>query len=290
MEFPVPVALAELVPRLPAGPGWWYEIKLDGHRTVLWRLEDTVQLQARSGRDVTASWMDLALAGMELPSGVLLDGEAVVVVEGRISFEAAQSRAASGPARARKLAEEHPALYVVWDVLQLAGTDVRWRPYEWRRAAMLDLLAGLPLPSPIQAVSATDDVEVAQAWYESLEPSGVEGVVAKLGASPYRPGRSSVWKKVRHAETVDGEVVGFTGAPLRPRSLAVRLPDGRTAVSQRLGARLAAQVAAYLVTAPVAGRARTASGDPYTVAETGLMVEVLAGTTRHAVVTVTRLR
>lgn len=28
MEFPVQVALAELVPVLPATPGWWYEIKL----------------------------------------------------------------------------------------------------------------------------------------------------------------------------------------------------------------------------------------------------------------------
>ncbi|MFI2548272.1 hypothetical protein ACH5AJ_30985 [Streptomyces rochei] len=38
MEFPVDVALAELVPQLPTGPRWWYEVKLDGHRTVLWRL------------------------------------------------------------------------------------------------------------------------------------------------------------------------------------------------------------------------------------------------------------
>ncbi|MER6959555.1 MULTISPECIES: hypothetical protein [unclassified Streptomyces] len=61
-------------------------------------------------------------------------------------------------------------------------------------------------------------------------------------------------------------------------------------MSQRLGARLAAQVAEYPVTAPSAGRARTAAGDSCTVAETGLMVEVLAGTPRHAVITVTRLR
>ncbi|MFI7182022.1 hypothetical protein [Streptomyces anthocyanicus] len=30
MEFPVDVALAELVPQLPTGPRWWYEVKLDG--------------------------------------------------------------------------------------------------------------------------------------------------------------------------------------------------------------------------------------------------------------------
>ncbi|MEV5449560.1 hypothetical protein ACGFWG_20585 [Streptomyces sp. NPDC048405] len=112
MEFPVDVALAELVPRLPTGPRWWYEVKMDGPRTVLWRLADTVRLQARSGRDVTGPWMDLAVAGMALPPGVVLDGEAVVVVDGRVSFEAAQSRAASSPARARQLAAQRPALLI----------------------------------------------------------------------------------------------------------------------------------------------------------------------------------
>jgi bifunctional non-homologous end joining protein LigD len=291
VEFPVAVALAELVPQLPTGPGWRYEVKMDGHRTIMWRLPETVRLQARSGRDVTAVWMDLALAGMDLPAGVVLDGEAVVVVEGKISFEAAQSRAASSPARARRLAEQYPALFIVWDVLQLpGGQDVRARPYEWRRAALLDVLAGLPGPSPIQAVSATDDMAVARAWFESLDPTGVEGVVAKLATSPYRAGRSSSWKKVRHAETVDAEVIGYTGAPLRPRTLAVRLPGGRTALSQRLGAPLAAQIAPFLTSVPAAGRERTSGGDAYTAAQTGLTMEVLAGTTRHAVVTVTRLR
>ncbi|MFE3033074.1 DNA ligase [Streptomyces canus] len=228
-------------------------MKLDGHRTVLWRLADTVRLQTRSGRDVTASWMDLALAGMGLPPGVVLDGEAVIVVDGVISFAAAQSRAASSPARARRLSEEYPALFIVWDVLQLPAGDVRGRPYTERRAMLLDVLAGLPSPSSIQAVSATDDPEVARAWYDSLQPTGVEGVVAKLATSPYRAGRSSSWKKVRHAETVDAEVVGLTGTPSRPRALAVRLPDGRTALSQRLGAPLAAQASVYLRGAPAGG-------------------------------------
>lgn len=224
MEFPVDVALAELVPTLPVGPRWWYELKLDGHRTVLFRQEATVRLQARSGRDVTPWWMDLALAGKHLPPGVVLDGEAVVPIDGRVSFEAAQSRAASTPARARDLAERHPALLIVWDVLALPTGDVRARPYEQRRALMLDVVGALPRPSPIQAVSATDDVEVARVWYETLADAGVEGVVAKNGLSPYRAGRSSSWKKVRHAETTDAEVVGFTGSVTRPRALVVRLP------------------------------------------------------------------
>lgn len=50
----------------------------------------------------------------------------------------------------------------VWDVLALPTGDVRGRPYEERRVLMLDVVAGLPEGSPIQAVSATEDVEIAQ--------------------------------------------------------------------------------------------------------------------------------
>ncbi|MFJ6085114.1 DNA ligase [Streptomyces sp. NPDC092369] len=290
MEFPVEVALAQLVPVLPAGPDWWYEIKLDGHRTIMWRTADSVRLQARSGREVTSAWMDIALAGMELPPGVVLDGEAVVVVDGRISFEAAQSRAASGPARARKLSEAHPALYIVWDALAVPSVDLRGRPYTERRQALLDVLGDLPRPTPIQAVSATDDLEVAQAWYDTLQDTGVEGVVAKLGSSAYRAGRSSSWRKIRHAETVDVDVLGYTGPAAHPHALAVRVPDGRVVLSQRLGALLAAQAAAWADASPASGRARTGAGEAYSAVASGLVAEALAGTTRHGVVTIKRFR
>ncbi|MEV0443511.1 hypothetical protein AB0I84_13225 [Streptomyces spectabilis] len=111
--------------------------------------------------------------------------------------------------------------------------------------------------------------------------------MAKRASSPYRAGR--IWQKIRHSETVDADVVGYTGSARQPRALAVRLPDGRTVLSQRLTAALAAQAAAWLREAP--GRqVRTDGGDAYTTVPDGLVVEVLAGTTRHKAVTVTRVR
>ncbi|TFV31534.1 hypothetical protein E4K10_04690 [Streptomyces sp. T1317-0309] len=103
-------------------------------------------------------------------------------------------------------------------------------------------------------MSASDDPDVARAWYDSLVDAGVEGVVAKRATSTYRAGRSSSWQKVRHAETVDADVVGYTGPALRPKALAARLPDGRTALTQKLTAPLAALVGPHLA-ATRAGRA-----------------------------------
>ncbi|MFJ9029786.1 hypothetical protein ACIRQP_14880 [Streptomyces sp. NPDC102274] len=100
MDLPVDVALAKAVPVLPAGEGWWYEPKFDGHRTIMARNPEAVVLYARSGRIVTPWWQDLARAGKQLLPGTVLDGEAVIWTGHHIDFSAAQSRAASAPARA----------------------------------------------------------------------------------------------------------------------------------------------------------------------------------------------
>ncbi|MFG2425223.1 DNA ligase [Streptomyces sp. NPDC048448] len=294
MDWPVSVALAQPVPALPTGTGWVFEMKVDGHRTLMWRTDGGVRLQARSGRDVTAVWGDLALAGLPLPTGTVLDGEAVIATEdGRISFEAAQARAASSPSRARLLASRRPAHYIVWDALQLPPPfgDVRARPYRERRAALLDVLSGLPANSPIQAVSATSDRHTALTWYNTLQDQGVEGLVAKRAASPYRADRSGAWQKIRHAETVDADVVGYTGPASRPRTLAVQLPDGRIALTQRLATPLAARIGPLLAAVGPGPTGHSSAGQPYTAVPHGIaVVEIAAGTTRHAVVTATRLR
>ncbi|WP_326771329.1 hypothetical protein [Streptomyces sp. NBC_01445] len=56
----------------------------------------------------------------------------------------------------------------VWDLLAHPELgDVCSRPYTERRALLLDLLHDV-LP-PIQAVPATDDPDVAQLWYDTLQ-------------------------------------------------------------------------------------------------------------------------
>ncbi|GHD80207.1 DNA ligase [Streptomyces mirabilis] len=292
MDWPASVALAQSVPELPTGTDWSYEVKLDGHRMIMWRTDAGVRLQARSGRDVTAAWGDLALAGHHLPAGTVLDGEAVITTEdGRISFEAAQARAASSPTRARRLAAQRPAHYIAFDALRLPSGDTRPRPYNERRAALLNLLAELPANTPIQAVSATTDRDTALTWYNTLHNQGVEGIVAKRVSSPHRAGRTGGWQKIRHAETVDADVIGYTGPKTRLRALAVRLANGRTALTQPLSAPVAAQIAQVLIAAGRVEQGRTDTGETYTRIPSGLaVVEVLAGTTRHAVVTPLRLR
>ncbi|MEU8893541.1 hypothetical protein [Streptomyces sp. NPDC048442] len=75
-----------------------------------------------------------------------------------------------------------------------------------------------------------------------------------------------------------------------PVALAVRLPDGRVMLSRRLTAPVRRDVVAHLEGQRPGPSARTEDGDRYTTCPPGLLVEVLAGTTRHATATVTRVR
>ncbi|WP_406415223.1 hypothetical protein OH809_43590 [Streptomyces sp. NBC_00873] len=87
--------------------------------------------------------------------------------------------------------------------------------------------------------------------------------------------------KVRHADTTDAAVVGYTGPRNRPRNLAL-VPEGESTprLSARIGPVLSVRIGAALGEADVLGPAE-AEGEPYTRLDTSLVVEVLAGAGRQ---------
>ncbi|MBT2448231.1 ATP-dependent DNA ligase [Streptomyces sp. ISL-43] len=291
------VALATAVRTLPSGPGLAYEPKFDGHRLVVLRTVEGVALQARSGRIVTRAFPDLAAAALQLPAGTVLDGEVVVWHAGRTEFALVQRRAAAASAaRAAVLAQTLPASYAAFDVLELAGLDLRARPYERRRALLVDLL--LPLGPPLQPVPMTTDPELAATWYETLPDSGIEGLVVKRLDQAYPAGKRG-WRKLRHTNVRDAAVVGYTGTARRPLALVLVLPvgDETPLVSSPLTAALRVEVASV-----VAARAPAAAAEGATVTAIGLgevpfrpldpplTAEVRHASTRHPPPEVLRLR
>ncbi|MFG2191436.1 ATP-dependent DNA ligase [Streptomyces sp. NPDC048639] len=291
---PLRVALARSVDVLARGR-YAYEPKFDGHRLVVFRTERGVQLQARSGRIVTDSFPDLARAARALPPGTVLDGEVVIWTGGRTDFAAVQTRAMAGRTRAAALARELPASYAAFDLLGSGSADLRGHPYEERREALVELLA--PLGPPLQPVPVTTDPETATAWYESLREVGVEGLVMKRLDHPYRGGRRD-WLKLRHNETRDAVVVGYTGPRTRPRNLVLVLPgDDSPVLSGRLPPNLQAALAPALgrlgppTDEAPGGRRSTPDGTTlYTPVPPDLTVEILWTETRTPIITVLRLR
>jgi bifunctional non-homologous end joining protein LigD len=224
---------------LPRGPEWVYEVKWDGVRVLADTTGDRLRLWARSGREVTAAYPDLA--GLEAVQGGVLDGEVVVMSGGAPSFEALAERMhVRDPARAGRLAERLPATYVTFDVLMLYGVDLTRRTLDERRATLEELtLPGCAQLSPVYPDG--DDL-----WAVTLE-HGLEGVLAKHRTSTYQAGRRSPdWVKAAHRSVRTAVVVGW-------RSETGSAPSGGRVVTPGRAGRLGA----VLVAAPdVEGRLR----------------------------------
>lgn len=189
---------------LPAGPGWAYEFKWDGVRTLADVGPGGLVLISRLGNEVTPAYPELAgLTGVA--ADVLLDGEVVSFVDGRPSFSALQNRMhVRAPAQARRLAAQAPVTYLVFDVLRLYGVDLTGRPFRERRAT----LERLAPDGPHWTVSPLFDDGPATA--QAATDNGLEGVVAKRLSSTYRPGhRTAEWVKVRYSRRQEFVVGGW---------------------------------------------------------------------------------
>ncbi|MFE6056629.1 DNA ligase [Kitasatospora sp. NPDC056446] len=221
------------------GGGVQYEVKLDGFRCVAFARGDRPPfLQSRAGRDLAPEFPPVAAAVARLPEGLVLDAELVAWRDGRFAFgELLRTR------RARAAAPEVALGLIAFDLLALPGRDVRRLPLADRRRLLLAALDGVP--PPIRPVLATTDRTEALEWMEQLADTGVEGLVCKAAASPYRAsGAGRAWVKYRRGDTLDATVGAVTGPADRPHALVLRLDDGRVLLTTpRLTAAQAREVA-----------------------------------------------
>jgi bifunctional non-homologous end joining protein LigD len=112
------------VPKIPEGPEWTYEIKLDGFRVEPVKQHGKVTLYSRRGNVLNDKFPYIATALKELPDETILDGELVALDgEGRSVFNLLQNfRSAE--------AQIH---YYAFDILALKGKDLTQLPLAERR-------------------------------------------------------------------------------------------------------------------------------------------------------------
>ena len=218
---PVELELAKAVPALPgphALPGRTrWELKFDGFRAAVVRTSDTVRIWSRNKTDMTLNFPEIASAAMRmLPPDSVCDGELVAWSGDRLSFDLLQQRLAAGAARSRALATEHPASYVVFDLLAANGVDLRGRRFDDRRAQLQTLTT--TWSPPMQLSPITDDLDTAKNWLAKYAAAGIEGVVAKGAATTYRGGVRG-WQKFKHRTTEDAVIGAVIGPVTRPESI-----------------------------------------------------------------------
>jgi hypothetical protein len=152
-------------------------------------------------------------AAAHLSDGLVLDGELIVWAEDKISFEALQRRAVSGGRTAARLAQEMPAHFIAFDLLQLDGQELLHVPYGERRARLEHPFTDRGLSAPWTLCPKTTEVATAQEWLASwTQVPGVEGLVIRGSGQRYLPGARALYK-VRRRDTTEAVIGAITGMP-----------------------------------------------------------------------------
>lgn len=187
---------------VPLGDDWIMERKLDGWRGIVHRTATGVKLYGgRNGSDYTGRVPYIEDVLHRLPDDTIIDGE-LVAPAGWGDVQGTMTRTSKGPHV--PTAADPPLNYVVFDVIRVAGTDVR--PLEWRERRAMLVAAGLNGP----LVFTSEVFPPDQALHEKWVADGGEGSVCKRVTSSYQSGaRSRDWPKCKPQTTDEAKIIGF---------------------------------------------------------------------------------
>ncbi len=183
------------------------EPKWDGFRTIVFRDGDEIELGSRNEKPMTRYFPELVEAlRANLPERCVVDGEIILVRDGRLDFDALQQRIHPAASRVKLLSEQTPVSFVAFDLLALGDDGLMARPFGERRALLETALAAAS--DPVFVTPATADLAEAREWFTRYEGAGLDGVVAKPLDGAYLPDKRTMFK-VKHERTADCVVAGF---------------------------------------------------------------------------------
>ncbi|OJT94953.1 MAG: ATP-dependent DNA ligase, partial [Alphaproteobacteria bacterium 65-7] len=179
------------------------EWKWDGIRVQAASERGRRRLYSRTGEDIAAAFPDIVAA---LDCDGVLDGELLVLREGRAApFGDLQQRLNRKTADTKLLAR-HPAGIRAYDLLLDGAEDLRHRPFRERRARLESFVARLDNPridlSPLQPFCGWAELAALRANPPAGDPQAAEGLMLKRWDSLYEAGRPKgpwfKWKRDPH--------------------------------------------------------------------------------------------
>jgi ATP-dependent DNA ligase len=201
---------AKIAADIPLGPEWEYEPKWDGFRCIAFRDGNEIELQSKAEKPLTRYFPEVVAALKAVAAKkFVLDGELIVPVKNKLSFDDLLQRIHPAESRVQSLARATPATFVVFDLLVDAkGSSLLSEPLEDRRRRLESFYNDyLTDREGIVLSKATRDVSVAKGWMASMR-GRLDGIVAKRIDQPYSPGERTM-KKIKAIRSADCVVGGF---------------------------------------------------------------------------------
>ncbi len=185
--------------KLPEGPDFLYEIKLDGYRAIAFKTGGRVHLRSRNDNDFAARYPSIVKALEAMPDETVIDGEVVALdADGKPSFNLLQNFGSS----------KTPLIFYAFDVMILTGKDLMAESLEVRRG-LLETKILTKLDEPIR-YSGVLDAKLSD-LIRSVKAHGFEGLVGKRRSSRYEPGlRTGSWMKMRVNQGQEFVIGGYT--------------------------------------------------------------------------------
>jgi DNA ligase D-like protein (predicted ligase)/DNA ligase D-like protein (predicted 3'-phosphoesterase) len=197
--------LAKVASKPFSDKDWVFEVKWDGFRAIAY-VNDELSLRSRNQKELKYNFPELEEL-TKLTRNVVLDGEIVVMKEGKTDFQALLERGITiSPTEIEQQNLRSPAVYVVFDILEKDGKPLINLPLTERKK----ILRGAVQEG--KHVLLSDVVEEnGEAYYTAALEKGLEGVMAKKKTSPYEPGvRSGNWLKIKKLHSCDCVIFGYT--------------------------------------------------------------------------------
>lgn len=182
-----------------------YELKLDGIRCIAYLGKDVV-LQNKRFNDVTEIYPELSDMSKCVKRNTVLDGELVVLTDGKPDFYALQKRSLmSDKFRIQLAARSNPVQFAAYDIIYYDGKDLTDKPLMERKAILQEKVKegnGLSISRYIE--------EKGIAFFELAKAQDLEGIVAKKKDGLYHIGkRTSEWIKIKVMQDEDLLICGF---------------------------------------------------------------------------------
>jgi len=187
---------------------WQTEWKWDGIRAQLIRRQSKVFLWSRGEELITGRFPEIEAVAALLPEGTVIDGEVLPWKDDAPLPFAQMQRRIGRKVLGPRILGEVPVVLMAFDLLELAGQDVRERPLEWRRAQLETLApaSGALALSPLVPPGSWEALRVLRLDSRSRK---VEGFMLKRRGSPYRVGRrrGDWWKWKIDPYSVDAVLI-----------------------------------------------------------------------------------
>ena len=134
----------------------------------------------------------------------------MVPIDGRLSFDELLLRIHPAASRVQKLAQEHPAKLIVFDLLVDVSSRSLVEMALLERRGKLDAFAKkyFPKHKSVEVSPQTRNLAIAKKWLAGAG-GDVDGVIAKRLDLPYESGNRNGMVKVKRLRTADCVVGGF---------------------------------------------------------------------------------